>query len=338
MESDGRWIGLKEIEDLLKWQYNHLVELDDYMMTHAKGYRSVFLKDSAWYNKTFIGQTIIRFYQFRNEIGKGLLFKNRPISDFIEEIDSDNKWLVDFKKKRKSVYRTLDIGETYIGLHVVKLIHVLTGVTAYIIDLEYEHVKNLDSSLAKQAVRKKLFELESEKIKTNVSCRLRDGSREKEYKLYELLAQHLASDDSGISPEASKQEKERIQTIMLTIMNTCDGNVINTGNHTSIKADIDQNNTQSISTPNSLIAEVQQLTEQVRNLLDKIDSIEPDIKEEVSHQVTTVERQISKENPNISLIGKSMQIIESLLLDAATNEFTPLILEGIRHLLPQLTK
>ena len=339
MESDGRWLDLEEIEYLLRWQYSHLVELDDYMITHAKGYKSIFLKDSAWYNRASISETIIRFYWFRSGIGKDLIFKNRPINDFIEEIDSHKKWLVDFKKKRQPFDESLALtGKMYIGLHVQNLILTFSNVTQFIIDREYECVINLDRSLAKQAVRKKLLELESEKIKISNSCRLRDQSREKEYRLYQLLSQYLASDDSGISTDDSKQEKERLQTIMLTITSTGDGNIINTGNHASIKADIDKNNAQSISTSESLKAEVQQLTEQVKSLLDKIDSIELDTKEEVIHQVTAVERQIGKDKPNFNLIGKSMQIIESLLLDAATSEYTPLILESIRHLLPQLTK
>ncbi|WP_080058942.1 AbiTii domain-containing protein [Spirosoma aerolatum] len=97
-------------------------------------------------------------------------------------------------------------------------------------------------------------------------------------------------------------------------------------------------NTQQISSSGQVVTAIKELVEQIKSQLQEATDIEPDIKEQVALQVATLEKQANKDKPNFDLIGKSMQIIESLLLDAASSAYVPLILEGIRHLLPQLTK
>jgi hypothetical protein len=98
------------------------------------------------------------------------------------------------------------------------------------------------------------------------------------------------------------------------------------------------NNTQQITSPDSLPANIKTLTDQIKELLDKEAQLEPDVKEEISYQLAAVERQAGKEKPKLNLVGKSLQIIETLLMDSASSVYVPLILEGIRHLLPQLAK
>jgi hypothetical protein len=97
-------------------------------------------------------------------------------------------------------------------------------------------------------------------------------------------------------------------------------------------------NSQQITSPDSLLTNIKTLTDQIKELLDKEVQLEPDVKEEISYQLAAVERQANKEKPKLDLISKSLQIIETLLMDSASSVYVPLILEGIRHLLPQLAK
>ena len=97
-------------------------------------------------------------------------------------------------------------------------------------------------------------------------------------------------------------------------------------------------NSQQIGSPEQLIDEVKELIRLTKKTLQEATDIDLEVKDEVALQVTSLEKQANKDEPNFDLIGQSFQIIESLLLDVASSVYAPLILEGIRHLLPQLTK
>jgi hypothetical protein len=163
-----------------------------------------------------------------------------------------------------------------------------------------------------------------------------------------IIAQVLASIrkkllDFALELEQEFGEETDIQTlkannlqithIMNTTINTTgNSNTVNTGSGATVTATINQQSVGQGVTAESVAEEIRQLTAQIQELLRQSDG-DKDAKEEVVHQLATVDRQVGKETPNFTIAGKALGVVETLLTDALSGQTAPVILAGIQQVI-----
>ncbi|MBD2752622.1 hypothetical protein [Spirosoma validum] len=264
--------------------------------------------------------------------GRTILRSKKTIRDFFQENDKDENLLVTSISPYKSIGNPVSI-EKYEAFDLI-LSHILTTNQGH-----SNHIKQ--NIPAFKDVDQARIDLLLEEMYNVASGAFQKKPFLNRPALFRNNYTHLIKEEGGFKKLLEKREQENKSQqpfISYNFNNSGHGNIINTGNNSFLKATANRSNSVRVSTPETLKDELQKLTTQIKDLLDKIDTLESDTKEEAIHQVEVVERQVAKAEPNFSLIGKALQMIETLLMDAVSNEYTPLILDGIRHLLPQLAK
>jgi len=128
-------------------------------------------------------------------------------------------------------------------------------------------------------------------------------------------------------------DNSQITHIVNNIINTTgSGNVINTGQSATVTTTIHQQSVERGITAESVAEEIRQLTAQIRDSLKQPDGNE-DAKEEMIHQLATVDRQVGKETPSFIIAGRALGIVETLLTDALSSQTAPVILAGIQQVI-----
>jgi len=150
-----------------------------------------------------------------------------------------------------------------------------------------------------------------------------------------MLALEQDFPDLGDMTEISAEQKEQINNQITVIMkqikieNSGDGSTINTGDANQINSASGTNINQNILAPEQK-NEVEELMSKIRAVLDENEFNE---KEDTMLEVQRVENQLKKDSPNKSIIGQSLETIQSFLTSVAANAWTPPILQGIQNVL-----
>lgn len=133
------------------------------------------------------------------------------------------------------------------------------------------------------------------------------------------------------SKEQKEQISEKITVIMkqINIKNSGDGSTINTGSSNQINSASGNNIDQDILVPEQK-NEIDELMAQIRAALEENEFEE---KEDTILEVQRVENQLKKEYPKKSIIGQSLETIQSFLTSIAANAWTQPILQSIQNVL-----
>ncbi len=94
--------------------------------------------------------------------------------------------------------------------------------------------------------------------------------------------------------------------------------------------------TQNVASTSDLKQKVKELTSELNKLFETIGNLSPEDKADISHEIQAMNVQIARPEPKFSIVGKSLQIIESILINVAPSAYTSIILERIQSVLSQL--
>jgi len=123
----------------------------------------------------------------------------------------------------------------------------------------------------------------------------------------------------------NKKEVEKI------VNQTINANIINMGNGTVSANDSTniggQNNTLVIN--NEQKAEIEKVVAQIKEVAETFE----DEKEEVLNELARIITQLDKPTPKTSIIANALHTINGILMGVAGNMATPVVVEGIKHVL-----
>lgn len=94
--------------------------------------------------------------------------------------------------------------------------------------------------------------------------------------------------------------------------------------------------TQTVTSSTALKENLEELIYQLNKLLETSDDISSDDKADILHEVQSVKVQLERSETKFSIVRKSLQVLESLLINVASNAYTPVILEKIQNVVNQL--
>ncbi len=90
--------------------------------------------------------------------------------------------------------------------------------------------------------------------------------------------------------------------------------------------------TQTVLSSSELKQKADELSSLIKEHLDQINELSLDDKADISHEVQSIEAQVMRTEPKYPIVRKSLQVIESLLINVASNAYTPIILQKIHEL------
>jgi len=135
----------------------------------------------------------------------------------------------------------------------------------------------------------------------------------------------IFNDEIDFDIMAKRNEIEKIvnQTINAGIVNMGNGS-INANESTNIGG---QNNTVVIN--NEVKCEIEKVVAQIKEIAQSFE----DEKDEVLNELARIITQLDKPTPKISIITSALQTINGILMGVAGNMATPVVVEGIKHVL-----
>ena len=118
---------------------------------------------------------------------------------------------------------------------------------------------------------------------------------------------------------------------------TINAGVVNLGSHSTVNANDStiiggQNNTVVIN--KELKGEIEKVVAQIKEVAESFE----DEKEEVLNELARIITQLDKPAPKTNIITSALQTINGILMGVAGNMATPLVIEGINHVLSLIGK
>ncbi len=118
---------------------------------------------------------------------------------------------------------------------------------------------------------------------------------------------------------------------------TINAGVVNLGSHSIVNANAStiiggQNNSVMIS--NEVKGEIEKLVAQIKEVAESFE----DEKEEVLNELARIITQLDKPVPKTNIITSALQTINGILMGVAGNMATPVVVEGINHVLSLINK
>jgi len=146
------------------------------------------------------------------------------------------------------------------------------------------------------------------------------------------LLQFLLEINDELDLDIEFTAMENKKKIEKAINNTIYAGVVATGENATINANESnivggQNNTVTIN--ETIKKEIGDLVTQIAEILDSLS----DEKEDVLNELARIRTQLKKSSPKIDIIYSSLQTIYSILTGVAGNLATPVIVDGIKHIM-----
>jgi hypothetical protein len=104
---------------------------------------------------------------------------------------------------------------------------------------------------------------------------------------------------------------------------------VNTGSEAKFNVSKGDHNIQEINT--STKDEIRAFIEDLKGKLEVL-GLNSDEQEDIKHEITRIETQVSREKPRVSIINEGLKTINTILLGVATNAYTPIILQKLELL------
>lgn len=330
----------KEIADLLQWQYDYCTKLDNLLVYNVRGYRSIFSiqpTKQQWFSRGFIEQTIRNLNQFWRGPGKHIEITTRnPYKELIDSESKADAWLTTFINDFDSnETEAIDQAIMHLDWQEMTMVNLLKSFNRLLISVESDYVQRLDSQQAGSIIRNRLATIARDRLINQNPALLHQTYRDLEHDVYSALEKFIEANEARDSQKAIQEAKANLRTVINSITTSGNGNVINTGNDATVTATIHQQSVGHGVTAESVADEIRQFTTQIRELLER-ENVNEETKEDITHQLTAVERQVSRETPNFTIAGKALSVVETLLTDALSNQTAPVILAGIHQVMAHI--
>ena len=178
---------MDDLHSLLESEYNFIDTYDEIILSIANK-NIVHIPDNT-FNKLYLFKMLNDFTQFKNNLGKGLVLFNKPLSEDVIKIDQRQKEINSFLKEitTKGYQEKFQFRLNQLAQYRGSMVHLLGTVGTLIFNKEIEAIDNLPEEQKIKRITSKIYQIQKDEKIRNTNCDMEKASRAHQLETLELM-------------------------------------------------------------------------------------------------------------------------------------------------------